>query len=87
MLARYKNKTVKVLSKTYDSCYLILINDPTEEKHLTFTIRDILECYGNIENWEKACNIKINFGLKEGELYKCVNKFNLSFPCLIMGTE
>ena len=87
MLARYKNKTVKVLSKTYDSYYLILINDPTEEKHLTFTIRDILECYGNIEHWKKACHIKINFGLKEGEFYKWVNKYHLFFTNLIMETE
>ena len=87
MIAKYRNKIVKVLSKTYDSCYLILIDDPIEEKHLTFTIKDILECYGNIECWEKACNIKITFDLKEGEVYKWVSKFHLSFSCLIMETE
>ena len=88
MFAKYRNKTVKVLSKYYDGGYLILNNNPTkEEKVFTFTLRDILECYGNIECWEKVCNFKITFDLKEGEVYKWVTRFHLSFPCLIMETE
>ena len=87
MIAKYRNKIVKVLSKTYDGCYLISINNPTEEeKYLTFTIKDVLECYGNIEDWKKTYDSKIIFDLKEGEFYKWVNK-EIVFPSLIMETE
>ena len=87
MFAKYRNKIVKVLSKTYDDCYLILINNPTEEeKYLTFTIRDVLEHYGSVEDWKKTYDSKIIFDLKEGEFYKWVNQ-EIVFPSLVMETE
>lgn len=50
MFARYRNKTVKILSKENGCYYLILNNNPIEEeKYLTFTITDILDTYRSIE--------------------------------------
>ena len=86
MFAKYKNKTVKVLSKENGCCYLILNNNPTEEeKYLTFTITDILDTYRSIEEWK--IDYDIIYDLEPENSYMWVNKCHLFFPSLIMETE
>ena len=86
MFAKYRNKTVKVLSKYYNGGYLILNNNPIkEEKVFTFTLRDALNIYESIEKYKKECNIISD--LEEGNLYMWVDTYYLSFCSLIMETE
>lgn len=86
MFAKYRNKTVKVLSKYYDGGYLILNNNPTkEEKVFTFMLRDALNIYGSIEKYKEECNIISD--LEEGNLYMWVDAYYLSFYSLVMETE
>ena len=86
MFAKYRNKTVKVLSKYCKGSYLILNNNPTkEEKVFTFTLRDVLNIYESIEKYKKGCNIISD--LEEGNLYMWIDSYYLSFYSLIMETE
>lgn len=86
MFAKYRNKTVKVLSKYYYGGYLILNNNPTkEEKFFTFTLRDVLDAYKSIDQYKKDYNIISDF--EEGKFYMWVDAHCLSFNSLIMETE
>ena len=86
MFAKYRNKIVKVLSKTYDDCYLISINNPTEEeKYLTFKLIDILDTYRSIEEWK--IDYDIIYDLEPENSYMWVDKCHLFFPSLIMETD
>ena len=86
MFAKYRNKTVKILSKEKCCWYLISNNNPTQkEKETMFTLRDVLNNNKSIKEWKKECNVVSD--LEDGMFYMWVDKHYLSFYSLIMETE